>query len=302
MTNNRIVVAGSSGLLGSALTSALEARGDTVVRLIRTNPRPGSSGLAAWDPASGDLDPAVLAGADAVIVLNGVPIGDKRWNDGRKALILSSRLDAVGTVARTMAAMHSPPSVLMSASAIGFYGERGNDLLTEAEPAGEGFFADVCDRWEAAADPARAAGIRVVTPRTGLVLSGDGGALKPMVPLFKLGIGGRIGDGQQWWSWIAEHDWVRGMLHCLDGDINGPVNLVAPNPVTNEAFTKALGATLHRPTFLPVPKLGITLRLGRELADAVGYVSHRVDPSVLRATGFEFEYPTVTDALTAALG
>jgi hypothetical protein len=302
MTQKRIVIAGGSGLIGTALADALLARGDTVVTLVRSAPDGGTGpDTFVWGPRTGSLQPAALEGADAVVVLSGVPIAGKRWTDERKALILSSRTDSVGTVAKTMAAMDNPPPVLLASSAIGFYGERGDDVLTEDEPSGVGFFSDVCSAWEGASRPAKAAGVRVVNMRTGIVLSGKGGALEPLLPLFKLGIGGRIGDGKQWWSWVSEEDCVRAFMHCIDGDVRGPVNIVSPNPVTNAGFTKALGKAVHRPTFLPTPKLGLTIRLGSELAEAVGYVSHRVDPAVLRASGFEFTHETIDTALQAAL-
>lgn len=300
--SRRIVIAGASGLIGTAVAEALEARGDTVIRLVReaSSSRDGSD--IAWDPKTGILDPDALRGADAVIVLNGVPIGEKRWNDERKALILSSRIDAVGTVAHLMATMDSPPPALVSASAMGIYGDRGDDILNESEPPGEGYFAEVCAAWEQAAEPARQAGIRVVTSRTGLVLSARGGALAPMRPLFKLGLGGRIGDGKQWWSWISEVDVVRAFLHCIDTEVRGPVNVASPHPVTNAEFTKALGKALHRPTILPTPRLGLNIRLGAELAEAVGYVSHRLQPAALLASGFTFTHQTIEEALAAVYG
>lgn len=326
MSGMRIVVGGASGLIGSALCSSLVARGDDVLKLVRYTPdrsgkdtafwwdphtgrmirgAPGEGGSDVsypWNPREGLLNPAALKGADAVVVLNGVPIADKRWSEERKALILSSRTDAVGSVARTMAAMDDPPPILVTASAIGFYGDRGDDILDESTDVGVGFFADVCDAWEKAARPATDAGVRVVRARTGIVLSGRGGALKPMVPLFKLGIGGRIGDGKQWWSWVSDDDCIAAFEHCIDTDISGPVNIVAPNPVTNAEFTKALGEVLNRPTFLPTPKLALRAKLGGELAEAVGYVSHRVQPTALVDSGFEFQHETVDDALSAALG
>ena len=299
----RIVVGGASGLIGEGLCAALVERGDFVVRLVRGEAVDGESdGVRAWDPETGVLNASALEGADAVVVLNGVPIGDKRWTEERKQLILTSRTDAVGTVARTVAAMDNPPPVLVSSSAIGIYGDRGDEVLDESSSPGEGFFADVCTAWEQAASPAVDAGVRVVNARTGIVLSARGGALKPMVPPFRFGLGGRIGDGRQWWSWISDDDCIAALLYCLDTEIRGPVNVVAPNPVTNAEFTKALGDALHRPTILPVPKLALKIRLGGELAEAIGYVSHRVQPRALLDSGFEFRFETVDEALSAALG
>jgi uncharacterized protein (TIGR01777 family) len=198
--------------------------------------------------------------------------------------------------------MEKPPPVLVASSAVGIYGDRGDELLDESSSAGEGFFADVCVAWEQATRPAMDAGVRVVNARTGIVLSARGGALEPMVPPFRLGLGGRIGDGKQWWSWISDDDCIAAFLHCLDTEISGPVNVTAPNPVTNAKFTKALGEALHRPTIIPIPKVALNVRLGGELAEAVGYVSHRAQPKALLDTGFAFQHATVGAALAAALG
>ncbi len=326
MTARRIVIGGASGLIGSSLCDSLVSRGDDVLKLVRYTPdksgadtafwwdpstgtmirgapaEGGSDVSFHWDPVGGTLNPDALEGADAVVVLNGVPIGEKKWTEERKQLILSSRTNAVGTVARTMAAMADPPAVLVTASAVGIYGDRGDEVLDESSSRGEGFFADVCTSWEQAAQPASDAGVRVVHSRTGIVLSGRGGALGEMVPPFKLGIGGRIGDGKQWWSWVSDADCIAAFQHCIDTDISGAVNLVAPNPVTNAEFTKALGKALHRPTFLPTPKLALKAKLGGELAEAIGYVSHRVQPKALLDAGFEFQHETIDQALSAALG
>ncbi|MCZ7532277.1 MAG: TIGR01777 family oxidoreductase [Acidimicrobiia bacterium] len=302
MTTKRVVITGASGLIGSGLVTALRERGDAVVTLVRSSPDGGlPPDTHVWGPRTGSLEPSVLRGADAVVVLNGVPIGDKRWNEERKALLLSSRVEAVGTVARTMAKMDDPPPVLVTASAMGIYGDRGDDVLTESEPVGKGFFAELCAAWEAASRPAKTAGIRVVNTRTSLVLSNRGGTLAPMIPLFKLGVGGRIGDGKQWWSWISDEDCIRAFLHVIDNEISGPVNVASPNPVTNREFTKGLGSALRRPTFLPTPRIALNIRLGSELADAVAYVSHRLEPGVLRGSGFTFNHPTIDSALEAAL-
>jgi uncharacterized protein (TIGR01777 family) len=303
MTGKRVVVAGASGLIGSGLCASLAARGDDVVQLVRAGSEADTSAsVLEWNPRSGRLDLATLEGADAVVVLNGVPIGEKRWSDERKKLILTSRTDAVGTVARTIATMAESPPVLVAASAIGFYGDRGDELLDESSSRGTGFFSDVCTAWEQAARPASDAEVRVVNVRTGIVLSRRGGALKPMTPLFKFGIGGRIGDGRQWWSWVSDDDCVAAFEHCIDTEVSGPVNIVSPNPVTNSEFTKALGAALHRPTVLPVPRLALNVKLGSELAEAIGYVSHRVKPTALLESGFEFRHETIGEALSAALG
>ncbi len=293
-------------MLGKALTKALEDRGDTVIRLVRQVSSSTDSGVDAgaivWGPRSASLDPETLRGADAVVVLNGVGIGDKRWNDDRKAAIQASRVDSVGTVAKALVALGPDAPALVAASAIGIYGDRGDELLDETSSHGTDFLADVCVAWERAALPAVDAGIRVANMRTGIVIAPGGGALAPMIPLFKLGIGGRIGSGSQWWSWISQVDTMAGYLWAIDSDVAGPVNLVAPNPVTNSEFTKALGSALHRPTIMPVPKLGMQVRLGSELAQAIGYASTRVDPAVLRANGFEFVYPELKEALEEAIG
>lgn len=306
MSGKRIVIGGSTGLLGRALTSALQARGDTVVSLVRqvtvdadTVVHPDS---IVWGPRTGSLDPEALRGAGAVVILNGVGIGDKRWNDERKRLLVSSRVDSVGTAAKALAVLGPDAPPLVAASAIGIYGDRGDELLDEESAHGDDFLAALCTKWEAAAEPAVEAGVRVAKMRTGIVVAKGGGALAPMLPLFKLGIGGRIGDGKQWWSWVSEEDTVAAYLAAIDGDVSGPINVVSPNPVTNGEFTKALGSVLNRPTFMPVPKIGLNIRLGSELAEAIGYASQRVKPAVLERSGFEFVHPDLDEALRAAVG
>lgn len=292
MTHRRIVMTGGTGFLGTALSSELRARGDDVVILTRS-----SDGPHCWDPREGVLDPSLLEGADAVVNLSGAGIGDKRWTDDRKELILSSRTETTGLLASTMAGMETPPSVFVSASAIGYYGDTGDRLVDEASPPGSDFQAEVCVAWEAAAAPAVEAGIRVVHPRTGIVLAQHGGALKPMLPLFRLGVGGKLASGQQWWSWITLRDAVRAMMHLIDGDLSGPVNVVGPNPSRNVEVTKALGAALGRPAAVPVPRFALDLRLGKELAEALGYGSVRVASRKLAESGFSFTSETIEDAL-----
>ncbi|NHZ70165.1 MAG: TIGR01777 family protein [Proteobacteria bacterium] len=293
-----IVVAGSAGLIGSALVRSLEARGDDVARLVRT---PGASGDSVWNPASGNLESSVLAGADAVVSLNGAGIGDKRWSPERKELLRSSRTEPVGLLARTMAAMDSPPPLLVTGSATGFYGDTGDTAVDETADVGDDFLARLCAEWEAAASPAHDAGIRVVNTRTGIVLAPNGGALSPLLPLFRFGLGGPMGSGDQWWSWVSLDDEVNALLHIIDGDMSGPVNLVAPEPVRQKAFARALGRQLGRPAVLPAPKFAVQARLGKELADAIGFTSQRVRPGVLERTGFSFKHQDVATALAAVL-
>src|SRR5260221_10590770 len=251
----RVIVPGSHGLVGSALVARLTAEGHEVTRLVRS-PSPGP-GAAAWDMERGIIDSGALEGHDAVVHLAGAGIADARWTDAHKREIRESRTRGTDLLARTLAGLRSPPRVLASGSAIGFYGDRGDETLTEASPAGRGFLADVVVEWEAAARPAAAAGIRVAHLRTGIVLAGKGGALgKQLLPL-KLGLGGRLGGGSQYQSWISLTDEVGAILHTLsDETLSGPVNLTGPEPVTNAAFTKALGRAVRRPTLIPVPLAG----------------------------------------------
>jgi uncharacterized protein (TIGR01777 family) len=297
----RIVVSGASGLIGTALRRRLHQEGHDVVQLVRRPPR---AGQVRWDPADGDLDPVVLEGADAVVNLGGAGIGDKRWTKARKRLILDSRVDGTALLARTIAALDDPKPVFLSASAIGIYGDRGDERLTEESPPGspaDDFQTEVTIAWEAAARPAWGAGARTALLRTGIVLDGEGGALGRMLLPFKLGIGGRIGSGEQWWSWIGLPDTVRAIAHLLSSDIEGPVNVTAPTPVTNAEFTRSLGAVLHRPTILPVPRLALSTLLGEELAESLVYTSAKVIPQKLLDDGFVFEEPELRPALEAAL-
>ncbi|HAS12050.1 MAG TPA: TIGR01777 family protein [Acidimicrobiaceae bacterium] len=296
----KVAITGSSGLIGSALVGALRGAGHTAVRLVRHD-HPGSDEIS-WDPDAGTIDAAGLEGVDAVVNLAGAGIGDERWTDERKRLILESRTRSTDLIARTIAGLDRKPSVLLSASGIDYYPDAGDEVLTEESRAGDGFLTDVCVQWEGATAPAQEAGIRTCLLRTGIVQSADGGALKKTLLPFKLGIGGRFGSGDQWWSWISIDDHVRAMLHLIESDVEGPVNLTAPNPVTNQTYTKALGRELGRPTLLPIPKLGPTVLLGKELTEALLYTSHRVLPTVLEADGFVFRHPTIEVCLAAMLG
>lgn len=290
----KILVTGSSGFIGSALVPFLEAQGHHVIRLVRSAPKVGE---ISWDPAAGRLDATALEGLDGVVHLAGDPIAEGRWNPEKKARIRESRTQGTGLLAETLAHLSRPPRVMVCASAIGYYGDRGDDLLREESPAGTGFLAEIGQLWEAAAEPAARAGIRVVHLRIGVVLSAKGGALKKMLPPFQLGIGGKLGTGKQYMSWIALDDIVGAMHHALITEIlRGAVNGVAPNPVTNAEFTKTLGRVLHRPILFPVPAFALRLMFG-ELADEVLLASMRVEPSQLLKAGYRFRYTDLEEAL-----
>ncbi|MEZ5266161.1 MAG: TIGR01777 family oxidoreductase [Acidimicrobiales bacterium] len=292
-----VVIAGSSGLIGTALTTALTHAGHRVTRLVR---RPAQNPAErTWDPAGGTIEHGALDGVDAVVNLAGAGIGDKRWSDERKRELVDSRIGTTDLLARTIAAADTPPAVFLSGSAIGFYGERGDQVLTEQSAAGEGFLADLCRRWEAATEPAAAAGVRAAHLRTGLVVSSKGGAMGKMLPLFKFGLGGRMGSGRDYWSWIHLADEVAAIAFLLDNPVHGAVNLTAPNPVTNAEFTKELGRALRRPTLLPVPAFGPKLLLGPELAEALLFCSARVVPDALSTAGYRFRHPDLAGALAA---
>jgi uncharacterized protein len=296
-----IAVTGSSGLIGSALVPLLRQHGHQVTRLVR---RTADGGDISWDPAAGTLDPAALAGVDAVVHLAGAGIGDRRWTDAYKAEILSSRVRSTDTLAKAIAAARADgagPTVLLSGSAIGIYGAHGDEELDETADIGTGFLADVCRDWEAATAPAEEAGVRVAHLRTGIVLSPAGGALKKQLPLFKAGLGGKFGKGDAWQSWISLDDELGAILALLDIPVSGPVNLTAPNPVTGATFARTLGSVLKRPAVLPVPSFGPKLLLGAELANALLFTGQRVVPSVLTSAGFTFQHPTLEAALRSLL-
>ncbi len=289
----RVAITGSSGLIGRALAAALAARGDEAVAVVRRAPGPDEIG---WDLPAGRIEPADLSGIDAVVHLAGEGIAEGRWTRDRKRAILESRLSGTSVIAEAIAGCASPPAVLVSASAIGWYGDRGDEVLDESSTRGSGFLSDVCAGWEAAADPARRAGTRVTHPRFGIVLSTEGGALAAQLPLFRLGLGGRIGRGDQWWSWVHIGDAVAAVIWMLDGDVSGPVNVTAPAPVTNAAFTRSLAAALRRPAALRAPRFGLHARFGRELAQALLYTSARVVPARLSDGGFGFGHPDLDGA------
>jgi uncharacterized protein (TIGR01777 family) len=296
-----IAVTGASGLIGTAVSAALRADGHRVVPVVR---RPVAEGERAvrWDPTSGMIDRVALEGIDAVVHLAGAGIGDARWSDERKREILESRTRGTAVLTEALADLDQKPSVLVSGSAIGYYGDRGDEVLTEGSAPGDIFLSEVCVAWEAAAAPAIEAGIRVPFIRTGIVLSAHGGALKRTLPLFKAFVGGRLGSGRQWWSWISIDDEVASIRWLLDHDIAGPVNLTAPEPVTNAEFTKTLGRVLGRPTVLPVPAFGPKLLLGGELAEQLLFASQRVLPTVLEEQNFPFAHRDLDTALRAVLG
>ena len=295
----KILITGASGLIGSALTTALTSQGHTTVSAVRREPRRNDE--VRWDPKAGTIDPAAFDGVDAVIHLAGAGIGDKRWTDDYKKEILESRTRSTRLLAETMAALPVKPSVFLSGSAIGIYGARGDESLSESGSQGSGFLADVCRDWEDAAAPASAAGIRTVFLRTGIVLSPKGGALKKQLPLFKLGLGGKFGNGKQWQSWISIDDEVNAIIHLLTSQLSGPVNLTAPTPVTNKEFTHILGKVLKRPAFQTIPSFGPKLLLGGELADALLFTGQRVIPTALQHDGFVFSHPTLDVALRSLL-
>ncbi|HEX2095486.1 MAG TPA: TIGR01777 family oxidoreductase [Longimicrobiaceae bacterium] len=296
----RVAVTGSTGLIGTALVPALPADGYRVVRLVRSRPEPGG-GEVAWDPAAGTIDTAGLEGVDAVIHLAGENVG-RRWTAERRRRIRDSRARGTRLLAEALAGLARPPRVLVSASAIGYYGDRGDELLDEGTASGAGFLAEVVREWEASADPARERGIRVVHPRFGVVLTPQGGALQRILPPFRLGVGGRVGSGRQWMSWLTLDDVVEAVRFLLRTEgLSGPVNVAAPHPVTNEEFTRTLGRVLGRPTLFPVPAAALRLALG-QMAEETVLASQRVVPRKLLDAGFAFRHPELEGALRAVLG
>jgi hypothetical protein len=285
----RIAISGSSGLIGTALVGHLKSEGHTVQRLVRR--APVAADEVQWDPQTGYVDLTALTGVDAIIHLAGVGVGDKRWTKKYKSEILNSRLLGTTTIAKAVAELK--PQVFISASAIGWYGESGNRAVVETDRVGDDFLAAVCREWESAAD--LAGDVRTVKIRTGLVLDPTGGALGKMLPLFRLGFGGKLGSGKQWWSWITLHDQIRAIVFALENPIAGAVNVTSPNPVTNQEFTSALARALHRPALFPAPAIALKIALGGFSSEVLG--SKKVIPHVLQEAGFTWDYPHITEAL-----
>ena len=293
-----VLISGATGMIGSALTRELEDGGNSITRLTRS---PKGAGDIRWDPDAGTIDGS-LEGHDAVVHLAGESIAEGRWTPSRREGIMQSRKKGTRLLAQSVAGLASPPGVMVSASAVGYYGDRGNEVLREDSSPGSDFLAEVCKAWEAAADPAREAGIRVVHPRFGIVLSPEGGALGTTLPLFKLGLGGRLGSGRQWWSWVALDDVVGAIVHGLTNDsVEGPVNVGSPNPMPNAEYTKVLGKVLNRPTFFAAPAPALRIAIGG-MADALLLASQRMQPAKLQETGYRFRYPELEEALRHLLG
>jgi uncharacterized protein (TIGR01777 family) len=295
----RIAVTGSSGLIGAALRASLEADGHVVLRVVRSD---GGPGTTRWDIDRGEIDASAFEGLDGVVHLAGEGIAEKRWTDEQKRRVRESRTKGTALLADALASLQAKPPVLVSGSGIDFYGDRGDEQLTEASGRGApGFLTDLVVDWEAATGPAATTGIRVAMIRTSMVLARDGGAFPRMVKIAKLGALGKIGSGRQWMSWISLVDHVRAVRFLLEHDVAGPVNLCSPGPVTNAVFTKALGRVVHRPTFLPVPSFGPKLLLGSELAETLLFESKRAVPEKLLDAGFEFRHEDVETALQEIL-
>ena len=289
----RIAITGASGMIGSALVGHLKSEGHTIQRLVRR--KPVSPDEVLWNPSTGEVDLAALEGVDAIIHLAGANVGDKRWTKRYRAEILNSRLLGTNTIANAVTSLK--PDVFISASAIGWYGETGNRAVKEDDRPGDDFLAAVCKEWEAAADSA--SNTRTVKIRTGLVLEPTSGALGRMLPLFKFGLGGKLGSGKQWWSWITLHDQIRAICYLLEKGIEGPVNLTSPNPATNQEFTSALARALRRPAIFPVPAIALKIALGGFSSEILG--SKRVLPQKLIDAGFTFDYPHLAPALSALI-
>ncbi|HEX2416728.1 MAG TPA: TIGR01777 family oxidoreductase [Micromonosporaceae bacterium] len=293
----RIVMSGASGFLGHDLVRRLRGEGHRVIRLVRREPR--TEDEAPWDPARGDIDPTLLSGADAVVNLSGAGVGDKRWTPAYKREIRDSRVKATTTIAAATAAARPRPTAILNASAVGWYGDTGEHAVDEDSPPGAGFFPEVCESWEAATMAAVDAGVRVTKLRTGLVLAASDGLLRPMLPLFRLGLGGRLGSGRQYMSWISLADWIGAVIFLLEREIAGPVNLTAPHPQTNADFTRELGKAVGRPAVLPVPAPALRVALGEFANEAT--TSQRVLPGQLTRSGYRFEHPELGPALRWAL-
>ena len=297
---SRIAITGATGLIGRALQESLVADGHRIVRVVR-DLRATAPGDVVWDPEGGSIDAAGLEGVDAVVHLAGEPIGATRWTDETRRRIHDSRQRGTDLLARTLAGLEQRPTVFVSSSAVGIYGDRGSEALTEESSHGDDFLAEVCIAWEQAADPAREAGIRVVYPRTGVVIAKDGPLIDKVELPFRLGVGGKVGTGRQYVPWISLHDEVAALRFLIDRPIEGAVNLTGPNPATNLELTKALGTVLRRPTLMPIPAFAIRLLYG-EMGETLATVSQRVLPTRLLDAGFAFRHSTILAALSAAFG
>ncbi len=296
-----IAVTGATGLVGSALVSSLEQAGHAVLRLVR-RPVQNAEQESYWNPSTGEIDADVLEGVDAVVHLGGANVAKQRWSNAYKQVLRSSRIDSTTLLARTIASLQQKPRVLVTASAIGFYGSRGDELLDEESPIGSGFLAELCHDWEEANQPAREAGVRVCQMRIGVVLSPEGGALKKILPIFRKGLGGPMGSGKQYVSWIGLPDVVAALEFAIDHDaINGAVNTMAPHPVTSREFANSLGQQLGRPSFLPTPAFALRMMVGWEMAEALLLGGAKIAPRKLEAEGFVFQHPTIAEALAAVL-
>ncbi|HUV57688.1 MAG TPA: TIGR01777 family oxidoreductase [Acidimicrobiales bacterium] len=296
----RIGVTGSSGLIGSAFLQAAHERGDLIIRFVRPGADTPEGGVIRWNPATNDVDDADLrrtGGLDAVVNLAGAGIADRRWSRARRSEITSSRIKSTSLLANVIGALPSGCPMVVSGSAIGYYGSRGNEVLDEDSTPGTDFLADVCSQWEHAAQPLTKHGTVVAYLRTGIVMSSRGGALKKQLPLFRFGLGGRLSTGRQWLSPISLYDEVRAILWAIDHRLEGPINVTAPTPLTNADFTKALARKVHRPARAPVPTLALQLALGRPLALEAVLASQRVIPRRLIDSGFAFEHPNISDIL-----
>jgi uncharacterized protein len=300
VASRRVAITGATGLIGGALAASLERDGHRVHRITRSATKAGPDDLV-WDPTSGSIDAQKLEGVDAVVHLAGEPIGASRWTDETKRRIRASRVQGTDLIARTIAGLETKPTVLVSGSAVGYYGDRGDESLSETSPPGDDFVAEVTRAWEAAAAPAAEAGIRVAYARTGVVMAKEGPLIEKVELPFRLGVGGRVGSGKQYVAWIALEDEVRALRFLLErDDVEGPYNLTAPDPVTNATFTRELGRVLRRPTVLPIPVAAIRLLYG-EMGVSLATASQRVHPTRLLEAGFEFVHPELRSALRVAL-
>lgn len=306
MKPTKVLLSGGSGLIGSALAESLSFQSITTLRLVRGNSDP-VHGLLGWNPAAthpGDFPPSIpepFLPLDAAIHLSGANVAGHRWTPAYRRELFESRVATTETLCKMLVSMSRPPGVLVCASAIGIYGNRGNEILSESSRPGQGFLADLCQEWEASARLAEEAGIRVVHLRFGVVLSKSGGALAKLLPIFKLGLGGKLSNGEQWMSWVSLPDVVRAILFAIEtSDVRGPFNVVAPNPVTNAEFTRTMGRVLHRPTIFSVPATALRLALG-EMAEETMLASMRVVPMRLSDAGFRFQHEAIEPALTAVL-